>query len=425
MKVKLSEVINNLEMVSPEMDAHYDPQENEFFWTGDYAENSYLGLNDDQFEEKLERSISLPSSFDIHEYQIMREFIDTIEDERIHNQLLHSIKGKGAFGRFKDTCYDLRVINDWYEFRHSRYEEIAIAWCKRHQIEYETDKALVNNEQNDLIDEKPVISEEYMKILIDAQREAFLQLKETPLMKAYEYLELAHSAETEKDAIKYAKKALKVYPEFIDARLFLLRFEDNFFKEEATLIDIIEKEKASLEQEGYFDQRNIGHFYGILETRSYIRALHRLAWLYADDGKIQSAINICNEILKLNESDNMGARFLLMALYAYTENEELLKSLYKTYKFECLQTLVPFMILYYKQADYKQAKKYLRKIDKVNKYFKQAFTLQMNYETKIPEGYYSMGDPTEAVMYIENYEFLLNSVEHIFEFIISNIKSER
>ncbi len=46
---------------------------------------------------------------------------------------------------------------------------------------------------------------------------------------------------------------------------------------------------------------------------------------------IYKAIDTCKEILRLNESDNTGIRFLLMGLYAYLEDEDSLKKLCKKY----------------------------------------------------------------------------------------------
>ena len=46
--------------------------------------------------------LSLPSKFDIHEYQIMEGFCLSVKNTGISEPLYVSLKGKGAFRRFKD-----------------------------------------------------------------------------------------------------------------------------------------------------------------------------------------------------------------------------------------------------------------------------------------------------------------------------------
>ena len=50
--------------------------------------------------------IELPSQYDIHEYAIMERFCLSVEYERISEELLAAIRGRGAFRRFKDAISD-------------------------------------------------------------------------------------------------------------------------------------------------------------------------------------------------------------------------------------------------------------------------------------------------------------------------------
>ena len=67
---------------------------------------------------------------------MMVDFIDTIEDKKINNNLQRLIQGKGAFRRFKDYCMEMDIIQDWYKYRDEQYKEIAIDWCKQNELEY-------------------------------------------------------------------------------------------------------------------------------------------------------------------------------------------------------------------------------------------------------------------------------------------------
>ena len=118
----------------------------------------------------------------------------------------------------------------------------------------------------------------------------------------------------------------------------------------------MEYEKERLEDERYFEKDNIGFFYEIFETRPYIRGLYAKADYLLLDGKMKQARDVCKEILRLNNNDNTGARYLLMAIYAYLEEEKEMLKLYKKYPEEALGILFPLFILYYKLVNDKKLK---------------------------------------------------------------------
>ena len=72
----------------------------------------------------------------INEYKMMEDFIETIDNSEISNNLQRLIQLKGAFRRFKDYCIEMDIIQEWYNFRDKRYKEIAISWCKQNELEY-------------------------------------------------------------------------------------------------------------------------------------------------------------------------------------------------------------------------------------------------------------------------------------------------
>jgi tetratricopeptide (TPR) repeat protein len=58
-----------------------------------------------------------------------------------------------------------------------------------------------------------------------------------------------------------------------------------------------------------------GHFWGILESRPYMRAMHGLGLTAWKQGKLPEAVDIFQRMLKLNPNDNQGARYLLGPVY--------------------------------------------------------------------------------------------------------------
>ena len=134
MKVKLTEVIDALDFTNDEIEYYYNPDTEEIFMSNIGEIES---LNEDELDELFEKSIMLPTRYDINEYEMMEDFAETIEDTRLQNQLYISLNGRGAFRRFKDTCINFDIIDDWYNYRDQKYKELAINWCKDNNIEFE------------------------------------------------------------------------------------------------------------------------------------------------------------------------------------------------------------------------------------------------------------------------------------------------
>ena len=187
------------------------------------------------------------------------------------------------------------------------------------------------------------------------------------------------------------------------------------------LDDGLEFEKNRLIKEKYFDKENIGHFYGIFETRPYIRGLVIKAEYLLEEGKISQAENVCREVLRLNENDNMGARYLLMAIYATLEKENDMLKLYKKYPEEDLEMIFPLFALYYKLGNDKKAKEYLNRIDKCNSNFVKFFNGTIKESKKVEPGYYSRGDSSEIFMYLDRYDYLLITMPKLHEYVIENL----
>lgn len=80
--------------------------------------------------------ISLPSKFDIHEYDIMERFCLSITDEEIRDRMYNSIKGSGAFRRFKDNIHRYNIAEEWYKYRDEAIKRMAIEWCEENGIEF-------------------------------------------------------------------------------------------------------------------------------------------------------------------------------------------------------------------------------------------------------------------------------------------------
>lgn len=89
--VRLSKIIEGLEMVDDIVDCYYNLNKDEIFLSniGEYDD-----LTEDEIDELFEEAIILPTQYEINEYQIMVDFIDTINNLEIKNNLQRLIQGK-------------------------------------------------------------------------------------------------------------------------------------------------------------------------------------------------------------------------------------------------------------------------------------------------------------------------------------------
>lgn len=100
----------------------------------DWQQENLMVAND--VVENFEDYIELPTKYEVNEYEIMEDFCLTISDLSKQDMLLRSIKGKGAFKRFKDQIIDFEIEDQWYSYRKERFKQIAIKWCQDNNLNY-------------------------------------------------------------------------------------------------------------------------------------------------------------------------------------------------------------------------------------------------------------------------------------------------
>lgn len=137
MKVKLQDVIDGIDMVSEDSTCYLDRETGEVLFISEIADNDYDDVILELLEEGSDRFIEFPSQWDRNDYQTMVDFIESLPQGKEQNLLAISIKGSGAFRRFKYTASELGLLDDWYRFLNNAHRELAIEWCEDNEIEYE------------------------------------------------------------------------------------------------------------------------------------------------------------------------------------------------------------------------------------------------------------------------------------------------
>lgn len=223
-------------------------------------------------------------------------------------------------------------------------------------------------------------------------------------------------------AIKLAKQALEINPDNIDAENFITKFEVNTIKRLGKYKETLDKEQAKLEKEDFFNKENIGIFWGLIETRPYMRTKHSYMLTLMELGRYTEAIKQGEELLKLCESDNQGIRYLIMGLYVVLERFEECEKIYNKYSDDSTFMLFPLAVMYYKKGDYRKCKKVLKEIQENNEYLLDYLIgIKKFSKAKIEDieanGTYSWGSEAEAYLLAKDYKYLLETVPSFIEFI--------
>lgn len=142
MKVKLEDVIEAMEMTDKYSEYFLDKQTGEIEWVSDMAMSM---VEREKICNRLDEHgfYRLPSSLDIREYDLMNEFIHGLP-ESVQGQVLSTIRGKGAFRRFKEMLTEMGILQEWYKFRENAFKQLAAKWCRENDIVFYTEEGTIN-----------------------------------------------------------------------------------------------------------------------------------------------------------------------------------------------------------------------------------------------------------------------------------------
>ncbi len=128
--VRVEDVVDQLDMQDEATQVYLDRNTHTFVTILDpfvYGED----VTEDQPDpEDLdpERFAPLPSTFDIHEWAILRDFCAGVEDPDLRPRLLRAVHGRGAFRVTKDLLFEHGLLDAWYAARDRALDGIARDW---------------------------------------------------------------------------------------------------------------------------------------------------------------------------------------------------------------------------------------------------------------------------------------------------------
>lgn len=198
--------------------------------------------------------------------------------------------------------------------------------------------------------------------------------------------------------VKLARRALEISPDCADAYV-LLADEAAYTPKEAQ--ELYEKAvEAGKRAIGAEFHNLVGHFWGFIETRPYMRARAGLADVLWFQGKKQQAIEHYQDMLRLNPNDNQGIRYVLLDCLMDTEQFADADKLLKQYKDDWSASwhYTTALLTFRREGASRKANRQLQKAIEHNG-FVPAFLLSKKKLPRQSPGFISPGQENEAIEY--------------------------
>jgi tetratricopeptide (TPR) repeat protein len=192
--------------------------------------------------------------------------------------------------------------------------------------------------------------------------------------------------------------ALGLDPDCIEAYEFLASIEDSPY----TALAIYEK-AISIGRRlfgGKYLKENKGMFWGLHETRPFMRCLHEYAEILYIMGKVRESVNIYEEMLELNPIDNQGVRDPLLLFLIELDDKARFEKYAEMYKKDIMAfPLFNRALFAFKtEGNSPSAGEKLKKAMKANKHVVPMLLAEFE-EVDLPD-HFGFGDKNEAVVYV-------------------------
>lgn len=243
---------------------------------------------------------------------------------------------------------------------------------------------------------------DFSKINFEEGLSKFIEeLSEEPLWQAQEIINDARENDDPKERVSMAFKALAVSPDCADAYVTLAEDNSNLWEERLSYYTLgVAAGRRTIDD--YYFEEEVGNFWGLGETRPYMRARLGLAICLDEAEATDQAINHFSDMLRLNPDDNQGVRHFLMAALLKNGDDggvtEILMSYSKDHSVEF--TYVNALMSFKKFGISEKPKKHLKEAIHFNQHV-PGFLLGAK---SIPEAlppYTTVGEEDEAAHFVE------------------------
>ncbi|MGG7177668.1 hypothetical protein ACQPU1_08755 [Clostridium paraputrificum] len=149
-KMTIQDIIETMELDTEDITSYYHkPSESMVVITTEDLKMAEDEVNIDILEEWKVESVKqakdfinnkqdyleFPKENDYNEEGIMLNYVEFIKNDMlIYTKLKKIIQDDLNIRKFKDELYKLNLIDQWYEYRESKYIDVAKKWCEKHNI---------------------------------------------------------------------------------------------------------------------------------------------------------------------------------------------------------------------------------------------------------------------------------------------------
>jgi tetratricopeptide (TPR) repeat protein len=214
--------------------------------------------------------------------------------------------------------------------------------------------------------------------------------------------ELMYQAFRETDDVRQAemaREALTLCPDCADAYVLLAELAPSRKKALELYQQGVAAGERALGPETF--ERQAGHFWGVLETRPYMRARLGLAHQLWTAARREEAVGHLQDMLRLNPNDNQGVRYTLAGFLLFLDRDGDLARLLDQYpkEYSAAWAYTRVLLAFRRHGDSDEARRLLQEAKKINKHVPAYLTGQKFPPAELPN-HYSPGHETEALQYL-------------------------
>lgn len=207
------------------------------------------------------------------------------------------------------------------------------------------------------------------------------------------------------ERVHLARQALEIWPDCADAYVILAEEAAGTLEDAQGLYAAgVSAGERAVGRRAF--EEDVGHFWGLLETRPYMRAragLARCLWLL---GEQEEAIGHYREMLQLNPGDNQGIRYVLLACLLTLGRDDEAEGLLEDPEYADDGTAAwawgRVLLAFRREGDGGRARHLLGEASEVNPHVPAYLLGRKGLPRELPP-YIGFGDESEAVAYAVDY----------------------
>jgi tetratricopeptide (TPR) repeat protein len=245
----------------------------------------------------------------------------------------------------------------------------------------------------------------------------------TELDRARELVSEAEDEDSKTKRVKLAKQALALSPDCSEAYLLLAEDTARDAAEKLNMLQqAIDAGKRVIGEQSFRELQ--GNFWLARETRPYMTARLRLAEFHVEQRDFAKAIDVYQDMLRLNPNDNQAARYPLAMCLISADRDEDAKELIERYETDrsafCLYTSA--LLSYRQSGDSKEAGEDLSKAIAKNQHVVGYLLERKRLPAYDPDSY-QLGSQDEAILYVGMFMGCWKSTEGAIEWLAKSAAS--